>query len=103
MSTDDLYFRVTYSGLALESLADLGRRAVLAGRRAEMRLALQQMNGWLQADPETLGEPVRDYTALEQTEYVGVVAMLLVRYSIHFRSRQVFVNRPVEVVRWAGF
>ena len=61
------------------------------------------MHSWLQAGPETLGEPARDFVTLKQTEYGGVVSFLLVRYSIHFETRQVFVNRPVEIVRWAGF
>jgi len=101
MSAGDLYFSVHYSGRAIESLEAIGRRAAAAGRRDEVRVALQRMDRWLRADPETLGEAVRDYSGLEQTEYVGVVSVLLVRYSIHFPTRQVFVNRPVEVVRWA--
>jgi hypothetical protein len=103
MSSGDLFFSVGYSGRALDSLEAIGHRAAAAGRREEVRLAVQRMDGWLRADPESLGEAVVDYEALEQTEYVGVVSVLLVRYTIHFPSRQVFVNRPVEVVRWAGF
>jgi hypothetical protein len=103
MSSGDLFFTVSYSGRALDSLEAIGHRAAAAGRREEARLALQRMDGWLRADPETLGEAVIDYEGLEQTEFVGVVSFLLVRYSIHFSTRQVFVNRPVEVVRWAGF
>ena len=103
MSSGDLFFSVSYSGRALDSVEAIGQHAAAAGRREEARLAFQRLDGWLRADPESLGEPVIDYEGLEQTEYVGVVSFLLVRYSIHFPSRQVFVSRPVEVVRWAGF
>ena len=103
MNAEDIYYNVNYSGRVMDSLRAIGERASAIGRREEVRLALQQMDGWLRSDPETLGEPVLDYDELDQTEYVGVVAVLLVRYTIHLPTRQVFVNRPVEIVRWAGF
>ena len=61
------------------------------------------MDRWLRANPESLGEAYIDYPELDQTGYVGVVSMLLIRYSIHFFTRLVFVNRPLEFVHWAGF
>lgn len=103
MSGDEVYYHVSYSGFAQDSLKDIAHRGVQAGRWDETRRAFLQMEAWLRADPETLGEPVQDFIKLDQTEYVGVVSVLLVRYSIHLPTRQVFVNRPVEVVRWAGF
>ena len=103
MNEDDRYYRVNYSGIAEDSVKDIAGRAVRAGRREETRRALIQMHAWLRTDPETLGEPIQDYVHLNQTEYVGVVSVLLVRYSIHFPTRQVFVSRAIEVVRWAGF
>jgi hypothetical protein len=103
MSAGDIYFRVSYSGRARDSLREIAQRAKRAGRVDEARRALQLLDDWLRADPESLGEPIHDCPAAEQTEYVGVVSVLLVRYSINFPSRQVFVSRPVEVVRWAGF
>jgi hypothetical protein len=103
MSEADLYYRIGYSGKARDSVKEIARRAARAGRLAEARRALLQMEAWLRADPESLGEPIQDYIEAQQTEYVGVVSFLLVRYSIHFPTRQVFVSRPIEIVRWAGY
>jgi len=74
MSSGDLFFTVTYSGRVLDSLETIGHRAAAAGRGEEARIALQRMDGWLRANPETLGGTVIDYEELEQTEYVGVVS-----------------------------
>jgi hypothetical protein len=103
MSEDSLYYKVSYSTRAIESAEAIGQRAQAVGRREEVRIALQHIDRWLQADPETLGEPFREHAALEQTEFLGSSGPLIVRYNVHRSSKQVFVMVPIQAFRNAGF
>jgi hypothetical protein len=103
LNSDDIYYTVSYSGRATESLEAAGRRAKAIGRAREVRDAGQLLEKWLRADPETLGEPFRVHRSKELTEYIGFVGPLVVRFNIHHATKTVYVLRPVEVARRAGF
>ena len=79
MTPDDIYYRVSYSGRATDSLVQAGRRAKIAGRTNEVRNAARLLENWLRADPETLGEPFRIHRSNDLTEYIGFVGPLVVR------------------------
>ncbi len=103
MTDDNPYYRVSLSGIAESSLEHLATRAASAGRLNEFLASVLRTIRWLEADPETVGEPVIDYKSLKLTFYTGVVEGLIVRYTIHFESRQVFVNQPFDLSRWLGY
>jgi hypothetical protein len=79
VSADDLYFTVSPSKTAADSLRDIGRRAAAVGRLREVRDAARKIHVWLRADPETLGEPFQDYPALGLVEYCAFEGPLVVR------------------------
>ena len=103
MKSDDLYFTVSPSERAIESLREIAKRAALKGRILEVQDAARKVYSWLQADPETLGEPFQDHNALQLTEYCAFEGPLIIRYAIHHASKQVFITIPFRVARWAGF
>ncbi len=103
MTEGSPYYRVSLNGIARSSLDVLSVRAAAAGRSEEFLASVQRTLRWLQADPETLGEPYIDFEYLKLTAYSGVVDGLIVRYGIHFESRQVFVNQPFDLSRWLGY
>lgn len=103
MSSDNIYFGVTYSGRVDDSLRAISDRAEAVGRLAEVRDAIRLLRNWLRADPETMGEPYRIHQSRELTEYIGFVGPLVIRYNIHHATKHVFVLYPVRVARWAGF
>jgi hypothetical protein len=103
MNSDDIYFRVSFSGRVQDHLKTLEARAVAAGRQAEYTRALDTVQAWLRSDPESLGEPTKDYTQLRLTEYAGNYGPLSIVYSIHWDERLVLVAKPLQIVRSAGF
>ncbi len=103
MTDDDPYYRISLNGIARASLRELLVRAAAVGRSTELRATIRKALLWLQADPETVGEPVIDLDHLKVTLFTGVVDGLIVRYAIHFESRQVFINRRFDLSRWLGY
>ena len=103
MSADNLYFSLTFSGRVIDSLRAAANRADAVGRLSEVLDEIRTLQGWLRADPETLGEPYRVHSGNELTEYIGFVGPLIVRYNIRHASKHVFVLYPIRVVAWAGF
>jgi len=103
MSSEGIYFGVTYSGRVDDSLRAAANRAEAAGRLSEVADASDLLYSWLRADPETLGEPYRIHKSRELTEYMGFVGPLMVRYLIHHAEQHVYVVFPVRVAKWAGF
>jgi hypothetical protein len=100
---DDIYYHVGQSGKVQNELARLCARAIVAGRGREVLETLRVIDNWLRADPESLGEPTRDYPELRLTEYFGSYGPLAVTYTVHWDHRLVLIARPFEVLRWAGF
>lgn len=103
MSDPGPYYTVIRSGRVSDSIRALGDRAREAGHLAEYLDALQLAFNWLAADPETFGEPIRDYPRAEQTAYVGFAGPVIVPYSVHPASRTVYLLIPFDFSRWAGF
>jgi hypothetical protein len=103
VNADDLFFTVSLSMRATESLRAIGRSAQAGGRILDVRDAARKIYSWLRADPETLGEPFKDHPALELTEYCAFEGPLIVRYVVHRPTKQVFIALPFRVARWAGF
>jgi hypothetical protein len=103
MSTDDIYYRLSFADRVLEHLPMLEARAAAAGRGDEYRRALDTIYAWLRSDPASLGEPTRDYPRLRQTEYTAVHGPLNITYTIHWDERIVFIAKYLRIVRWAGF
>lgn len=103
MNEDEIFFTVSLSQIATESLRKIAERATLVGRVRDVRDAARKIYSWLRADPETLGEPFQDHAALGLTEYCAFEGPLIVRYAIHRATKQVFIALPFRVARWAGF
>ena len=103
MSTDDVYYRLSFAPRVLEHLPTLEARAEAAGWGEEYTRALETIRAWLRSDPSSLGEPTRDYPHLRQTEYTAIHGPLSITYTIHWDQRIVFVAKFLRIVRWAGF
>lgn len=103
MSPDDIYYRLDYSGRVLQELEILRARAIAAGHGTEVLHALRVIQNWLRADPRSLGEPTRDYSELRLTEFAGSYGPIAITYTVHWDLPLVFVGRPLQIMRWAGF
>jgi hypothetical protein len=103
MNSEDIYYRLSFAERVLEHLKTLEARAVAAGREVEYTVALDTIKLWLRADPTSLGEPTRDYSELRLTEYAGSYGPLAITYTVHWDLPLVFIGRPLEILRWAGF
>ena len=54
MSSADIYYTVSFSGVAIDSLRTISSRAVSAGKGQEFIEAVELLQNWLRADRRVL-------------------------------------------------
>jgi hypothetical protein len=82
---------VSYSPAVLSTLRGWVEVADRIGQRAELAAAVREMEERLRTDPESWGDPVKDYKGLRLTEYRRYGRMLIVTYAVHIDGSPVFV------------
>jgi hypothetical protein len=74
-----------------EKLRDWAVIAVRIGMREAFVVALAELDARLRTDPESWGDPVRDYRGLHLTQYYHYGRILTVDYAVHIDGTPVFV------------
>jgi hypothetical protein len=86
---------VSYPPEVLARLRRWGEIAVRAGLRDAFLAALRNVEERLRTDPETWGDPLRDFSKLRLTYYRGYSPVLIVYYTVHIAGTPVFVHEVV--------
>jgi hypothetical protein len=82
---------VSYAHAVREKLREWVPVAVRIGMRDEFVAAVREMDDRLRSDPESWGDPVRDYRSLHLTRYYRYGPLLTVDYAVHIDGTPVFV------------
>lgn len=82
---------VTYPDKAFEKLHRWGILAVTLGMGEVFSAAVKDMDDHLRTDPESWGDPIRNYHGLKLTQYIRYGRMLTVDYAVHIDGTPVFV------------
>jgi hypothetical protein len=95
-------YRVVYSELCREATRQLLARAVAKGRITEVARAVGDVERRLQWIPLDFGEPLKDFVHLGIKEYIGVLAPLVVKFSVDEDRRIVYVALPFGLLPRSG-
>ena len=82
---------VSCSHKAMTKLRAWGEVATRIGLRDAFEAAVRDMYDRLRADPESWGDPVRDYRGLHLAQYYHYGPLLFVDYAVHIDGTPVFV------------
>jgi hypothetical protein len=82
---------VSYAHAVREKLREWVAVAIRLGLRDELAAAVREMDDRLQSDPESWGDPVRDFQQLRLTLYYRYGPLLTVDYTVHIDGTPVFV------------
>jgi hypothetical protein len=82
---------VSYPPAVMEKLRRWGNIAVRTGLRVPFVAALREMADCLQSQPESWGDPLKDYRALKLTYYRHYGPILVVHYAVHIDGSPVLV------------
>src|SRR4051812_40663025 len=82
---------VNYSHMTFTKLQRWGALAVRIGMGPAFTAAVREMDSRLRTDPESWGDPIKDYHGLKLTQYLRYGPLLTVDYAVHIDGTPVFV------------
>jgi len=82
---------VVYQAAVREKLRRWSEVASAIGMHDLFLATVRTMEERLRADPETWGDPVKEYRGLRLTQYHSYGSLLIVKYAVHIDGTPVFV------------
>ncbi len=82
---------VSFAQIVRDKLRAWAPIAARLGLWAAFTAAVREMEDRLRTDPESWGDPVRDYHGLRATQYYRYGPLLFVDYAVHIDGTPVFV------------